>query len=102
MTNSENIDIDKSIFKNINIDIDKAILQNINIVKILYQFEFAISNSTIDDQSGKHAQAWQITDGKPSQNQNSSQLSSTKKVCLMLKDGYNANISLISPTYDEL
>ena len=40
----ENIDIDivKEILKNI----DKAILQNINIDKILYQFEFGISNST--------------------------------------------------------
>ena len=40
----ENIDIDKEILKNI--DIDKAILQNIDIDRILYRFEFGISNST--------------------------------------------------------
>ena len=48
------IDIDMVILKNIdididmdfleNIDIDKGILQNIDIDKILYRFEFGISN----------------------------------------------------------
>ena len=54
----ENIDIDKEILTNIDInidiykeilksiDIDKAILQNIDIDRILYRFEFGISNST--------------------------------------------------------
>ena len=46
MASPENIDIDKDILKNIDIDIDKGILQNIDIDKILYRFEFGISNST--------------------------------------------------------
>ena len=45
------IDIDLVILENIDMDIleniDKGILQNINIDKILYRFEFGISNRAI-------------------------------------------------------